>query len=250
MNKQAWDPAEYQRNAGFVAFYGASVADLLGSIEGERILDLGCGDGVLTALLKDRGAEVVGVDSSANMVADALARGLDARVMDATQLTFDQEFDTVFTNAVLHWIMDHDAVLNGVKRALKPGGRFVGEFGGHGNIAALRTALLAAIAHLGHDITDRYVHNFPTQAAFKSNLEKAGFQVNHIEIIHRPTPLPEGVRGWFSTFSKVSLSGLSPEEVEAALNHAENLLRPSLLDETGVWTADYVRLRFVATLPG
>lgn len=246
MGAQTWDPQQYRQNAGFVAFYGASVLDLLGDVSGQRILDLGCGDGVLTASLVEKGASVLGVDSSPEMIADAIARGLEASVMDATALSFDEEFDAVFTNAVLHWIRDHDAVLAGVHQVLKPGGRFIGEFGGHGNIAAVRTALLAGIAFQGIDIKDRYYHNFPTDSAFRSRLESNGFFVDSIEIIHRQTPLPEGVRGWYVTFAKAPLAGLSETQVEAAISYAEDLLRPSLCDDNGVWSADYVRLRFVA----
>jgi SAM-dependent methyltransferase len=246
MGAQTWDPQQYRQNAGFVAFYGASVLDLLGDVSGQRILDLGCGDGVLTASLVEKGASVLGVDSSLEMIADAIARGLEASVMDATALSFDEEFDAVFSNAVLHWIRDHDAVLAGVHQALKPGGRFIGEFGGHGNIAAVRTALLAGIAFQGIDIKDRYYHNFPTDSAFRSRLESNGFFVDSIEIIHRQTPLPEGVRGWYVTFAKAPLAGLSETQVEAAISYAEDLLRPSLCDDNGVWSADYVRLRFVA----
>ncbi|MEI7577687.1 MAG: class I SAM-dependent methyltransferase [Armatimonadota bacterium] len=246
MSAQTWDPKQYRENAGFVAFYGASVLDLLGDVSGQRILDLGCGDGVLTASLAEKGASVLGIDSSAEMISDAVGRGLDASVMDATALSFENEFDAVFTNAVLHWIRDHDAVLSGVHRALKPDGRFVGEFGGHGNIAAVRTALLAGVARLGYDITDRYPHNYPTETAFRQRLVMAGFEVESTEIIHRPTPLPEGVRGWYATFGKSALAGLSPEEAEEAVAHAEYLLQQSLCDDQGIWIADYVRLRFVA----
>jgi SAM-dependent methyltransferase len=246
MGAQTWDPQQYRQNAGFVAFYGASVLDLLGDVSGQRILDLGCGDGVLTACLVEKGASVLGVDSSPEMIADAIARGLEASVMDATALSFHEEFDAVFSNAVLHWIRDHEAVLAGVHQALKPGGRFIGEFGGHGNIAAVRTALLAGIAFQGIDIKDRYYHNFPTDSVFRSRLESNGFIVDSIEIIHRQTPLPEGVRGWYVTFAKAPLAGLSETQVEAAISYAEDLLRPSLCDGSGVWSADYVRLRFVA----
>lgn len=246
MGAQTWYPQQYRQNAGFVAFYGASVLDLLGDVSGQRILDLGCGDGVLTASLVEKGASALGVDSSPEMIADAIARGLDASVMDATALSFEDEFDAVFTNAVLHWIKDHDAVLAGVHRALKPGGRFVGEFGGHGNIAAVRTALLSGIAAQGINIKDRYYHNFPTESVFRSRLESNEYVVDSIEIIHRQTPLPEGVRGWYVTFAKAPLTGLTSDQVESAITYAEDLLRPSLCDDHGVWSADYVRLRFAA----
>lgn len=243
---QTWNPEQYRKNAGFVAFYGAPVVDLLGDIQGKKILDLGCGDGVLTQSLVDKGAIVTGVDSSPDMIQDAKERGLNAHVMDATKLTFNGEFDAVFTNAVLHWISDHPAVLTGVHRALKPNGQFAGEFGGHGNIAAVRTALLAGVASVGHPIENRYPHNYPTESKFRQDLESAGFEVLSTEIIHRPTALPEGIRGWYDTFGKIALEGLTPGEREAALSYAENLLRPSLCDDQGIWTADYVRLRFVA----
>lgn len=246
MSLQAWDPQQYRKNAGFVAFYGATVLDLLGNVSGLNILDLGCGDGVLTAYLVEKGATVVAIDSSETMVQDAVSRGLDARVMDATALRFESEFDAVFTNAVLHWIQDHDAVLSGVYRSLKPGGKFVGEFGGHGNIAAVRTALLAGVARLGYDISDRYPHNYPTETAFRTRLERNEFVIDSTEIIHRPTPLPEGVRGWYATFGKSALAGLTEEEADEAVAHAEYLLRQSLCDDQGIWIADYVRLRFVA----
>ena len=143
---QTWDPSRYAANAAFVPALGQPVLDLLQPRAHERILDLGCGDGVLTQKLVETGAEVVGVDSSADMVAAAHQRGLDARVMDATKLTFDQEFDAVFSNAVLHWIKDQpDAAIASAFRALRRPGRFVGEMGGHGCVAAINLALIVGM---------------------------------------------------------------------------------------------------------
>jgi trans-aconitate methyltransferase len=135
--QQHWDPARYQRNAGFVAALGQPVVELLAPRSGERILDLGCGDGALTEVLA-RDARVTGVDASAEQVGAARARGLDAHVADGTRLGFAAEFDAVFSNAALHWMRDPDAVIDGVWRVLKPGGRFVGECGGAGNVATVR----------------------------------------------------------------------------------------------------------------
>ena len=132
---QTWNPDQYARNAGFVPALGLPVVELLDPQPGERILDLGCGDGVLTEKLASLGCQVVGVDSSAAQVAAAQARGLDARVVDAHELPFEAEFDAVFSNAALHWMRQPEAVIAGVWRALEPGGRFVGELGGAGNIA-------------------------------------------------------------------------------------------------------------------
>src|SRR6185437_1744242 len=125
---QEWNASRYAANARFVSDLGQPVLDLLSPQAGERILDLGCGDGALTEKLIAAGAEVVGVDASADMVAAARKRGIDGHVMDAYQLEFRAEFDAVFSNAAMHWMKrDPDAVIAGVRRALKPGGRFASE---------------------------------------------------------------------------------------------------------------------------
>src|SRR5262245_51396524 len=142
---QTWDPATYARNARFVSDLGAPVLELLAPRAGERILDLGCGDGVLTKRLADLGCDVVAVDSSAPQVEAARKLGLDARVMDAAALPFAGEYDAVFSNAVLHWIKRADPMIAAVHRALRPGGRFVAECGGHGCIDTIKTALVAAM---------------------------------------------------------------------------------------------------------
>src|SRR5262245_55117120 len=151
MTTQTWHPDRYIRNAGFVAQLGLPVVELLDPQPGERILDLGCGDGWLTEKLVDVGCQVVGVDSSAEQIAAARERGLEAYVIDVRQLTFEAEFDAVFSNATLHWIKQPELVITGAWRALKPGGRFVGEFGGYGNVARIATALHQGLAQRGVD---------------------------------------------------------------------------------------------------
>ena len=146
-----WVASDYATNAGFVPALGAPVLDLLAPRAGERILDLGCGDGVLTRRIAESGAEVVGVDTSESLLAAARAAGLNARAMSGEALAFDAEYDAVFSNAALHWMLDGAAVAAGVFRALKPGGRFVGEMGGHGNIASLRAALRAERAKVSRN---------------------------------------------------------------------------------------------------
>ena len=147
---QQWNSSRYSKNARFVSDLGEPVVELLNPQPGERILDLACGDGALTEKINARGAEVIGIDGSADMVAAAKKRGIAARVVDAYQLDFTSEFDAVFSNAALHWMKrDPDAVIQGVHRALKPGGRFVAEMGGHGNVAAINVALCAALENHG-----------------------------------------------------------------------------------------------------
>src|SRR6185369_15685187 len=215
---------------------------------GEKILDLGCGDGVLTEKLSALRVQVLGVDSSANMVEAAKRRGLDARVIDATAMTFENEFDAVFSNAVLHWIKDDpDAAIAGAYRALRRPGRFVGELGGHGCVAAVNLALIVALEKRGvrnaAEVTPWY---FPTVDDYTQRLERAGFKAESVQLIPRPTPLPTGMRGWLETFANPFCAVLSEKERGAFLDEATNMLRPVLCDEQGRWTADYMRLRFVA----
>jgi SAM-dependent methyltransferase len=190
------------------------------------------------------GAIVVGVDPAADFVAAAAARGLDARQLDAQSLPFDAEFDAVFTNAVLHWIPDLDAALRGIRRALRPQGRFVGECGGHGNVAAVATALQAVGRRHGVDV--RLPWHYPTPAAFTRRLVAAGFTPSSVELIPRPTALPSGMAAWLRTFARPVVEQLPADARATAFDEVMDLLRWSLCDEQGRWTADYVRLRFAA----
>ncbi|GAB5389579.1 MAG: class I SAM-dependent methyltransferase [Alphaproteobacteria bacterium] len=247
---QDWDAKGYVAHAGYVAEYGEALLDLLAPAPGQRILDIGCGDGRLTQSIAEAGADVTGIDASADMVAAAVAKGLTAEQMDAQALPYVAEFDSVFTNAALHWMPDHPAVLNGVAKALKPGGRFVGEFGGHGNVAAIVTALVAVLDRHGLDGASRIPFNFPNDRQFAEQLEAAGFVVERIGLIPRATPLPTGMEGWLRTFSGAFLSGCDDQTVQTIIQQTCDLLSHSLRDDQGNWHADYVRLRFVAHKPG
>ncbi|HBY59265.1 MAG TPA: SAM-dependent methyltransferase [Solibacterales bacterium] len=244
----SWNAAEYTRYARFVADLGADLVGLLGPRAGERVLDLGCGDGALALQLAARGCTVVGVDSSPSMVAAARACGIDARLTDATALTFAGEFDAVFSNAVLHWVRDHDAAVEGVARALKSGGRFVGEFGGHGNVAAIRVALHAVLARHGVGAAAVDPWNYATPDGFTAVLARHGFAVEQMELFCRPTPLPAGMGRWLETFAGRFFEPFPEAQRPAVRSEVEELLAPALRDNEGRWTADYVRLRFHATL--
>jgi len=241
---QRWDPERYARTARFVTDLGAPVLELLAPQPGERILDLGCGDGVLTAELVARGCAVVGVDASVAQVETARHRGLDARVMSGERLAFDGEFDAVFSNAALHWMHDADAVIAGIRRALRPGGRFVGELGGHGCVARIVSALRAALAAQGVDPEPIRPWYFPTDDEYRGRLEAGGFRVRSIALFPRPTPLPGDIGDWLETFGEAFLA--AARDRVALLDAVRTALAPVLRDADGRWTADYVRLRFAA----
>ncbi|HET8924223.1 MAG TPA: class I SAM-dependent methyltransferase [Candidatus Acidoferrum sp.] len=244
---QTWDPERYSRNARFVADLGAPVVELLAPRTGERILDLGCGDGVLTAKLVAMGCEVVGVDGSAAQVEAARKLVLDARAMDGEHLSFESEFDAVFSNAALHWMRNPDAVLAGVWRALRPNGRFVAEFGGYGCVEKIKRALVNALNRRGIDGEAATPWYFPTVEEYSQRLTTARFSINYIALIPRPTPLPGDVTGWLETFAESFTACLPPSERPAYIAEVRDALRAELCDANGKWTADYVRLRFAAT---
>jgi trans-aconitate methyltransferase len=245
-----WNAATYATNARFVADLGTPVVHLLAPKPGEHILDLGCGDGVLTEQIAQAGVQVIGVDGSADMVRAASARGLDARVMDGQALTFPAQFHAVFSNAALHWMPDADAVAAGVARALRPGGRFVGEFGGHGNVASIVAALHAALRHRGVATAAAFGWYFPTAEEYAALLERHGFAVRSIALIPRPTRLPTGIQGWLATFAAPFLKDFAPAEQAAILEEVADVLARPLRTAAGDWIADYVRLRFAADLSG
>jgi SAM-dependent methyltransferase len=243
---QTWNTANYAAKGRFVADLGGPVAELLAAQAGEAILDLGCGDGALTEKIAAVGAVVTGIDASHAMVLAARARGLTVVEGSGEALEFDAEFDAVFSNAALHWMPRAEAVIAGVRRALRPGGRFVAEVGGHGNIAAIRTALQAVLLPRGIDAEAVAASFYPSPAHYRRLLEAGGFRVRSIELIPRPTPLPAGMEGWLNTFRNGVLDLLPAEERAKAVAETVALLRPMLCDGDGNWTADYVRLRFDA----
>ena len=240
----------YAANARFVPDLAAGVVDLLAPQPGERILDLGCGDGYLTEKLVAAGAQVVGVEPAADMLARARERGIDARAGHGEALDFTAEFDAVFSNAALHWMPEADAVVAGVARALKPGGRFVGEFGGHGNVAGVRAALHAALRRRGIDAAAADTWFFPTARAYGALLEAHGFTVELCTLFGRPTPIPGPLESWLDTFASGFMTHVTQADRPLLLAEVQDLLAPIMRDDQGIWTVDYVRLRFAARLAG
>ena len=235
--EEHWPADRYARDARFVTEYGVELLDLLAARSGERILDLGCGDGVLASRIRERGAKVVGIDSSQAMVSAARARGVDARLGRAEALAFDGEFDAAFSNAALHWVPAADAVLAGVARALRPGGRLVVEQGGAGNIAAVRAALAQELrAGFGIVTTLAEIWYFPTPAEHRARLEAAGFAVDDMRLFRRPTPVP-AMTSWLRALAAPVLALLPAGDREAFTNRVADRLAPELRGPHGTWSS-------------
>lgn len=247
-----WNSTLYDQKHDFVAKYGEGLLAFLPENPAQAILDLGCGTGTLTAQLAARGSRVIGVDSAHPMVERARAQypELTFEVCDALALPFEGEFDVVFSNAVFHWIADHDTLLENVKKALKPGGQLICEFGGAGNIAVVEQAFNRACEEMGLAVrAPRF--NFPTPEEFSARLAHHGLTPVNVYDYDRPTPLKDGEQGlanWMRQFFAGQLEALPEQTGQALLARAEELARPELWDGDH-WIADYRRLRAVARKP-
>jgi len=247
---QSWSADVYEHNARFVSDLGNIIVQWLAVEPDERVLDLGCGDGVLTQELVAAGAEVLGIDASEDMLASARERGLNVELMDGHALTFDNEFDAVFSNAALHWMWQPEKVIAGAFHALRPGGRFVAEMGGFGNVAAIDAVLRAVgLGAVGNKVQNTHLCYFPTPNAYSALLEQAGFKIERMELAPRQTPLPTGLEGWLETFRQPFFDQFDEDTREKVLQQVLAALKPDLCDENGLWWADYVRLRFIAIKP-
>jgi SAM-dependent methyltransferase len=242
---QTWSAADYAAHAAFVPALGEDVLALLDPRPGERILDLGCGDGVLTSRLAVSGALVTGLEPDPEFAAAARGRGLSVLQQDAHDEFGSEVYDAVFSNAALHWMREPERVLGNAHRALRPGGRLVAEQGGFGNVAAVVTALSAALEAAGVPGRADSPWDFPSPSLQRTRLETAGFEVISIQLIPRPTPLPTGMAGWLRTFAGPVTAGLPEGEASRLLADAERRLA-ALHDPVEGWMADYVRLRFHA----
>jgi SAM-dependent methyltransferase len=238
-----WDAADYAKVGAFVAQLGGAALDLLDPKAGERILDVGCGEGTLTKRIAERGATVLGIDNSPEMIAAARAAGIDALLLPAENMTFSSEFDAAFSNATLHWVLEKEQAARAIFRALKAGGRFAGEMGGEGNLKKLREALDEELIIRGYAPPVEASNWYASPHEFAAVYEAAGFRELDARLIERPTPIEHGVGAWVATFRKGWLDRAQVPEGERAEIGA------AVADRVGSNLADYVRLRFIMSKP-
>jgi SAM-dependent methyltransferase len=238
--KTHWNPEQYQSRHSYVYQFGEAVVDLLAPQAGERILDLGCGSGQLTSKIAREGTTVIGLDLSPDMIAQARANfaAIEFQQGDASNFHFDQPFDAIFSNAVLHWVKDQEGVARSAATALKPGGRFVAEMGGHGNVEAIKSTILEVLGPVSLPWT------FPSIAESAAILERNGLEVQFATLFDRPTPVEgeDGMENWLAMYANSVVNPDAAKVIAAKLR--------SRLYRDGVWTMDYRRLRFVAVKQG
>jgi trans-aconitate methyltransferase len=241
----AWDAARYQDQHSFVWRFGANLVELLNPQSGERILDVGCGTGQLTSEIARSGAAVTGLDKSPEMLAEARKNYPDLTFVegDAASFHFTEPFDAVFSNAVLHWVKDAEGAIQSIAHALRPGGRFVAEFGGKGNIASVQAALRTVF---GPAADERSPWFYPSIGEYAPLLERHGFEVRDASLFDRPTPLDgeDGLASWLRMFGGAYLGELPPERADSVVQHLVEHLRPTHYRD-GAWSVDYRRLRVV-----
>ncbi|MDD2830419.1 MAG: 2-isopropylmalate synthase [Sulfuricurvum sp.] len=244
-NENSWNAQEYNKHASFVSNLALPVVDLLAPIEGEEILDLGCGEGTLALEIQKSGAKVTGVDLSHEMVKNARAKGIDAMVMSATELEFKNRFDAIFSNAVLHWVKESETAVKNIHDALKPHGRFVAEFGGIGNCKTAVDAMKEVFKNHPEFGAFDDPWYFPSVEEYRTLLESCGFRVEYIELIPRPTPVDD-IANWLDLFANGVTAHLSREEFNVFKEEVSRITKPKLYDENDGWHVDYVRLRVKA----
>jgi trans-aconitate methyltransferase len=251
MTTKDWNPTLYNDKHSFVYEYGENLVSLLAPKKGERILDIGCGSGQLTAQIAQAGARAVGIDSSPQMIADAKSKfpGINFFVMDAAGFNFNEPFDAIFSNATLHWVLNKEGAVESMHKALKKGGRLVAELGGKGNIKTIVDQLRQSLVANGfHENADKEVWYFPSIGEYATLLEKYGFRVTLALHFDRQTELTDsehGVEDWLEMFGNAFLQGLNTEERNKIKKEVKEGIYHKILDN-GKLYADYKRLRIVA----
>lgn len=246
-----WNASLYDDKHSFVFKYGEDLVELLRPKNGERILDLGCGTGYLTSLIAASGAKVIGIDSSIEMVTKAKTEYpyLEFQVQNATDFHFDEHFDAVFSNAVLHWILEREKAVDCIYDNLKRHGRLVLEMGGRNNVMKIIKALQKSLVKNGFvENAEMTLWYFPTLGEYTSLLESKGFRVNYAIYYDRETKLnddKDGIKDWLKMFATHYFNGIEESSVATILTDVQDILEPTNY-RNGSWYADYRRLRVVA----
>jgi len=246
MSTNKWNADNYNKHADFASNLAFPVVALLNPQENERILDLGCGDGTLAVEIEKFSTKVVAVDLSESMVEKTKEKSIEAYIMSATELPYENEFNAVFSNAVLHWVKEPEIAIRKISNALKTNGRFIAEFGGYGNIKYLTDAMQEVFdknKEYGEFNNPWY---FPKDTDYKQMLEANGFEVEYIELIPRPTKIDD-ITNWLDIFANGIVSHLTEEQQSVFKEEVRGILKPKIYNEKDGWVADYVRLRFKAT---
>jgi trans-aconitate methyltransferase len=244
-----WDANLYDQNHSFVSNYGNHLIELLAPKQGEKILDLGCGTGDLAKKLYDRGVDMVGVDKSQNMISQALSKypHINFMVRDVTNLGYYLEFDAIFSNATLHWVKQPKQALHCIYQSLKPGGRFVAEFGGKGNVRMITDEIIQQIKQSGIEFNmEQFPWYYPSIAEYTCLMEQTGYRVIFAEHFDRPTPLDgeNGLRNWMKMFGSHLFEGMDEMKKDSIITKVESKLK-DVLYKNGKWIADYKRIRVI-----
>jgi len=248
MKKQSYTYDMYDSCIGIITEFGTTIIKRLNPKQGEKILDVGCGTGVLTREIAECGCEVVALDVDAAMIEAAKARGVDARVVDGTELSEDEMFDAAVSNAVLHWMGDKYTIIRGVWHHLKPCGRFIADCGADGCLRIVREGLKGALTKRGIDYKARMPWNFCEYNETQQILKAQGFKVQYIARVDKPIKLHGALKDWLKVCAVDFMDGLSEEEKDAVYSEVEAYCKPMLF-KNGSWYLDYVRLRFEAIKP-
>lgn len=247
--KDAWNSKLYDSNHSFISNFGNDLLELLAPEQHENILDLGCGTGDLTNILYQKNLNVIGVDNSKNMIMKAKEKypNINFSVQDVTNLEYKNEFDAIFSNAVLHWVKEPELALQNIYNSLKKGGRFIAEFGGKGNIQIIADGLINQMIEMGFDFNmEQFPWFFPSIGEYSSLMEKVGFKVTFAQHFDRPTPLDgeNGLRNWIEMFFSNMFEGIDAHKKNEFITKVENDLKSKLYKD-GHWIADYSRIRVI-----
>ena len=246
-----WDTTLYHEKHAYVYEHGADLIRWLDPKANERILDLGCGLGQLTSRIHPLAKEVIGLDKSPEMIAEARLKFPDIRfvVGDAEHFKFDAPFDSIFSNATLHWVQKHERAIKCMYESLKPNGKVVLEFGGKGNVQTIIQSLRDVLRARGYARQSELdLWYFPTIGAYATKLEHAGFRVLLAEHFDRPTRLADeenGIKDWLAMFAGSFFMGIGDTHIEKMKTEVQEKVKNKCLRH-GKWWADYKRIRILA----